>query len=51
MRIKTIYARPRIDRLLDEAAERSLALVIAGAGFGKTTAVREWLKDCGMLYA
>jgi len=48
MRIKTIYERPRVDHLINQAASCPLALVIAGAGFGKTTAVREWLKRSTM---
>lgn len=44
MRVKTIYERPRLNRLLNQVTSHPLALIIAGAGFGKTTAVREWLK-------
>jgi LuxR family transcriptional regulator, maltose regulon positive regulatory protein len=34
--------RSRIDRVLDAGREASLTLVAAPAGYGKTTAVREW---------
>lgn len=51
MRVKTIYERPRLARLLDEAGTYPLAIVVAGAGFGKTTAVREWLKRSSMASA
>ena len=37
----TIVARPRIGSLLAAAWQRRTALVVAGGGYGKTTAVRE----------
>ena len=41
MKLKTIYARPRMDALLARAADYPLVSVVAGAGYGKTTAARE----------
>ena len=35
-----VVSRPRIERLLDAAWQRRVTLVIAGGGYGKTTAVR-----------
>lgn len=48
MRIKTIYERPRVNRLLDGVTDHPLTIIVAGAGFGKTTAAREWLKKSGL---
>ena len=39
-----IIKRPRLTRLLDNANARVLMLV-APAGFGKTTLAREWVGD------
>ena len=39
-----IIKRPRLTRLLDNANARVLML-IAPAGFGKTTLAREWVSD------
>src|SRR6185312_17320937 len=39
-----IIKRPRLTRLLDNANARALMLV-APAGFGKTTLAREWVAD------
>lgn len=36
-------ARPRLDIRLTRAAERPLTVVVAGAGWGKSTAVAQWL--------
>lgn len=38
-----IVDRPRLTRLLDEAKNAKLTLVSAQAGYGKTTAVGEWV--------
>jgi len=35
--------RPRLDRVLDEAARRKLVYIIAGAGYGKTQAVQHYV--------
>ena len=39
-----IIKRPRLTRLLDNANARALMLV-APAGFGKTTLAREWVAE------
>ena len=36
-------ARPRVDRLLDGAADHRVIVLAAGPGWGKTTAVARWL--------
>ena len=36
-----VVPRPRIERLLGAARERRVTLVVAGGGFGKTTALRQ----------
>ena len=40
-----VIRRERLNRRLDEAMDRRLALVSAPAGFGKTTAVARWLDE------
>lgn len=40
---RSLVDRPRVERLLDSAADAGLILVSAPAGAGKTTAVRAWL--------
>jgi LuxR family transcriptional regulator, maltose regulon positive regulatory protein len=42
-RRSSVVPRPRLVQRLDEGAERSLTLVSAPAGFGKTTLLAEWL--------
>jgi len=37
--------RPRIDRILDQATRSKLVYVIAGAGYGKTRAVRHYIEQ------
>ncbi len=44
-------ARERLARTLDAAAERPLTVVCAPAGFGKTTAVVQWLEGTGLPHA
>lgn len=40
-----VAPRPRVTALLDEATRHPLTLVVAGAGWGKTTAVRTWAQE------
>src|SRR3954449_12900327 len=47
-RRQRIIRRPRLTRLLDEAAERCrILMLIAPAGYGKTTLAREWVESGG----
>ena len=41
-----IVPRPRLIERLNEGLHRMVILISAPAGFGKTTLVSEWLKDC-----
>jgi LuxR family transcriptional regulator, maltose regulon positive regulatory protein len=41
----SVLARRRLDLLLDDAFDGSLALVCAPAGYGKTVAIRSWLAN------
>jgi len=40
-----LILRPRLLRQLESALTRRLTIVVAPAGFGKTTLVRQWLSD------
>lgn len=51
MKLKTIYTRPRVDKLLGRCMDYPLTSVVAGAGYGKTTAAKEYLKKAGVPYA
>ena len=51
MKLKTIYSRPRIDKLLERGSFYPLVSVVAGAGYGKTTAMSEYLKNSTLPYA
>src|SRR4051812_10499439 len=42
---RTVVPRPRLYALLDSGAQRSLTLVSAPAGAGKTMLVRTWLRE------
>ncbi|HYO40060.1 MAG TPA: hypothetical protein VER39_10415, partial [Nocardioidaceae bacterium] len=42
-RRRALVARPRLTESLSRVDESALTLVSAPAGFGKTTALREWL--------
>jgi|GEM_PF-970626 len=44
MKIKNIYERPRLDKLIATITEYPLLIVTAGAGYGKTTAAKEYLR-------
>ncbi|MFC5468216.1 LuxR C-terminal-related transcriptional regulator [Cohnella suwonensis] len=48
---KSLVSRPRLIRKLNEGLEAKLTLVSAQAGYGKTTALSEWVKQCGVLAA
>lgn len=41
------FPRRRIEKLLDSACRPPLVVVSASAGYGKTTAVREYMKKKG----
>ena len=41
---RRIIERPRLTRLLSESESR-ITLIVAPAGYGKTTLAREWLRD------
>jgi LuxR family transcriptional regulator, maltose regulon positive regulatory protein len=41
--LESTVDRPRVSELLDRAAQTKLALVSAQAGFGKTTAIANWI--------
>jgi len=40
--------RPRLMRRLDEGLQAKLTLISASAGYGKTTALSEWTRQCGV---
>ena len=42
----TVVARPRLTAQLDEGCRGGLVVVSAPAGFGKTTAICEWVAEC-----
>lgn len=46
-----IVSRPRLTRMLDEGAGAKLILVSAQAGYGKTTAIGEWIARQGATVA
>jgi LuxR family maltose regulon positive regulatory protein len=43
--------RPRLDRLLEQAMQNRIVMVIAGAGYGKTQAVYSFLRKYNMMTA
>lgn len=43
---KSLVARPRLLHKLNEGREAKLTLISAQAGYGKTTALSEWVKQC-----
>ncbi|MFD0670831.1 LuxR C-terminal-related transcriptional regulator [Cohnella sp. GCM10027633] len=47
----TMVSRPKLMRKLNEGMKTKLTLVSAQAGYGKTTALCEWVKQCGALAA
>ncbi len=48
---KNIISRKKLHAKLQHAKEGKLTLVTAPAGYGKTTAVLDWLDKCGLPYA
>ena len=50
MKLRAIYNRPRIDRLFGQCVNYPLTSVVAGAGYGKTTAAAEFLKKAKIPY-
>lgn len=47
----SLVSRPRLMRKLNEGMDAKLTLVSAQAGYGKTTALSEWAKQCDALVA
>ncbi|OAS17982.1 LuxR C-terminal-related transcriptional regulator [Paenibacillus oryzisoli] len=47
----TMVSRPKLIRKLNEGMKTKLMLVSAQAGYGKTTALCEWVKQCSALAA
>ncbi len=45
---KNIVSRENLLQKLSKASERKLTLLTAPAGYGKTTVVLDWLKQCGL---
>ena len=43
---QTYVKRPRIHHLLEEALQKPVTAIVAGAGYGKTQAVYEFLQEC-----
>lgn len=50
MKLKKIYQRARIDKLLKETTSYPITAIVAGAGYGKTTAATEYLKKTDAHY-
>ena len=48
---KSLVSRPRLIDKLNEGLKAKLTLVSAQAGYGKTTALSEWVKQCSALVA
>ncbi|WP_138754470.1 LuxR C-terminal-related transcriptional regulator [Paenibacillus sinopodophylli] len=48
---KALIERPRLTRKLEEGMEVKLTLLSAQAGYGKTTVLSEWARQCGSLVA
>ncbi|WP_337099388.1 LuxR C-terminal-related transcriptional regulator [Paenibacillus sp. YIM B09110] len=44
---KSLVSRPRLTRKLEEGVETKLTLLSAQAGYGKTTLLSEWARQCG----
>src|SRR5215213_5696299 len=50
-RVRGSVARPRLVRRLSEAREAPFALLVAPAGYGKTTLLSEWAAGDGRRFA
>ncbi|MBY3622218.1 hypothetical protein HGO21_22075 [Acinetobacter sp. CUI P1] len=48
---KSLVSRPRLMRKLNEGMDYKLTLISAQAGYGKTTALSEWIRHCDMQVA
>lgn len=48
---KNIISREKLHQKLQRGAKSKLTLVVAPAGYGKTTAVLDWLSKCGLASA
>ncbi|GAA3412291.1 hypothetical protein ACFFNY_23380 [Paenibacillus hodogayensis] len=48
---RDLVARPRLIHMLNEGMKVKLTHISAQAGYGKTTALSEWAKQCGALVA
>lgn len=44
---RNVIARPRLTRMLTEGLQGKLTHIAAHAGYGKTTMLSEWAKQCG----
>jgi len=49
--LSDLVLRPHLDASLDRSCSGKLTLVTAPAGFGKTTAVAEWIRRSGLKHA
>ncbi|MGE5605254.1 MAG: LuxR C-terminal-related transcriptional regulator [Bacteroidota bacterium] len=45
---KNIISREKLLQKLQRGSESKLTLIVAPAGYGKTTAVLDWLRNCGL---
>lgn len=43
---RSLVARPRLTRMLEEGMQAKLTLLSAQAGYGKTTALSQWERQC-----
>ena len=47
---RSVLPRPRLEKRLDDAFGKRLTLVVADAGFGKSTVVADWTRDLDAVY-
>ncbi|MCL2151688.1 MAG: LuxR C-terminal-related transcriptional regulator [Oscillospiraceae bacterium] len=43
-----LFIRPRVNKLLTKAVKKPLVVVCAGMGYGKTIAVSDFVRECGL---